>query len=72
MKTEDNRKIPLQLHDQGLTSRKIVKNLGSEIGKTIVNRWVKMFRESGEVNLKSPSGGEKVKTTQKSNETNKS
>ena len=38
MKHEDVRKIVLRLHDQDLSSRKIMKHLGGQISKTTVNR----------------------------------
>ena len=38
MKHEDVRKIVLRLHDQDLSSRKIMKYLGGQISKTTINR----------------------------------
>jgi hypothetical protein len=33
-----------------------MEDLGSEVSKTTINRWIKMFKESNENNLKSPAG----------------
>jgi transposase len=65
MKSEDVRKIVLRLHDQGLNCRKIMQHLGGEVSKTTVNRWIKMFKESGEINLKSPTGRKRSKRTKR-------
>ena len=52
IKSEDVQKIVLRLCDQDLSSRKIMEHLGDQISKTTVNRWIKMCKESGEINLK--------------------
>ena len=52
MKSEDVRKIVLRLHDQGLSCRKIMEHLGGQISKATINRRIKMFKGSGEINLK--------------------
>jgi transposase len=42
-----------------------MEHLGGEVSKTTVNRWVKMFKESGEINLKSPAGRKRSKRTKR-------
>ena len=65
MKHEGVRKIVLRLHEQGLSSRKIMEHLGGQISKTTVNRWVKMFQKSGKSNLKYSPGRKRPKRTKR-------
>ena len=65
MTSEDVRKIVLRLHDQSVSSRKIMEHLGGEISKTTINRWIKMFKESGEINLKYSLGRKRSKRTKR-------
>lgn len=63
MKSEDVQRIVLRLHNKGLSCRQITEHLGGEIGKTTVNRWIKMFKETGEISLKTPPGRDRSKRT---------
>jgi transposase len=63
MKSEDLQKVVLRLHQQGLSSRQISNQLADEICKSTINKRVKMYRESGEIDLKKPPGGKRSKRT---------
>ena len=59
MKSLELQNTILRLHEQGLSTRQISHQLVGKVGKVskaTVNRWVTMYRESGKINLKNPSG----------------
>ena len=65
MKSLELQNIVLRLHDQGLSTRQISNQLVDQVSKTTVNRWVKMYRESGKISLKTPSGRKRTIRTKK-------
>ena len=65
MKSLELQNIVLRLHDQGLSTRQISNQLVDQVSKTTVNRWVKMYRESGKISFKTPSGRKRTIRTKK-------
>ena len=65
MKSLELQNIVLRLHDQGLSTRQISNQLVDQVSKTTVNRWVKMYRESGKISFKTPLGRKRTIRTKK-------
>ena len=65
MKNLDLQNVVLQLHEQGLSGRKISDQLVGQVSKATVNRWIKIFQESGKITLKSPPGPKRTTRTTK-------
>ena len=65
MKSLELQNIVLRLYDQGLSTRQISNQLVDQVSKTTVNRWVKMYRESGKISLKTSSGRKRTIRTKK-------
>jgi transposase len=65
MKSKDVQNMVLRLHAQGLSGHKIMERLDGEVSKATINRWVKRFKESGKIDLKSPAGRKRSKRTKK-------
>jgi hypothetical protein len=65
MKSLDLQNVVLRLHEQGLSSREISNQLVGQVGKTTINRWLKMYNDSGKITLKSPPGPKRTIRTKK-------
>ncbi|CAF0740495.1 unnamed protein product [Didymodactylos carnosus] len=65
MKSKDLQNVVLRLHAQGLSGQKIMEHLGGKVSKATINKWVKRFKESGEIDLQRPSGRKRSKRTKR-------
>ena len=65
MKSLELQNTVLRFHEQGLSTRQISNQLVDQVSKTTVNRWVKMYRESGKISFKTPSGRKRTIRTKK-------
>ena len=56
MKNRDIQQVVLQLHDDSYRDRQLSRELRNIVLSRTIYRWVKMYEEADEINLKRPSG----------------
>jgi transposase len=56
MKSEDLRKVVVRTTNDGMTSIQIAKQLRKVVSERTVRRWQHLYRTTGEIDLKAPTG----------------
>ena len=56
MKYEDIRKVVMRKTDDGMSSLEIAKQLGRVVSESTVRRWQHLYRSTGKIDLKKPTG----------------
>ncbi|CAF0800872.1 unnamed protein product [Adineta steineri] len=65
VKSTDLQQLVLQLHSEKKSCRDIVNHLRDQVTKSTVNRWIKQYKDIGEIQLKKPTGRKRTKRTKR-------
>jgi hypothetical protein len=60
MKSEDLRKVVVRMTDDGMSSLQIAKQLRKVVSERTVRRWQHLYRTTGEIDLKKPTGRPRI------------
>ncbi len=65
MKSEDLQKVVFRKYEDGDGPAKIFRDLIGSLGLTTIKRWCKMIRDTGSIQLSTPSAGPRLARTSK-------
>lgn len=60
MKSEDLRKLVVRMTDDGMSSRQIAKQLRKVVSDRTVRRWQHLYKTTGAIDLKAPTGRHRI------------